>query len=528
MTYFTISSNGGTSYTLLKSNQSLKTITKFYVNLGYTDTCIQHSYLPSMFLDTLPLYENKTYSYTTKHSLDVQFISWIYKNSITRSMLNVVHIYSNMTNFLAGGLMKAYDYIAQKTIHQPEYDEEYSDEEEEEVVAEDEDENEGIREQDNSTQDQNDEHIQLTESEGKKLKLPEQEALITEVQSVPMPSDSKTDDSIFHMVDGVLLPKMYKSTKVDPANVDVSTYPAFNEDYPSVSSNPHWANFAPHSPISGFAVFKRRTGQMFCDLFADVQDVFVRPTTTPIQIKNDFKIVVQYLHTSTGKKGVALFEQSVMNETDDLYLLKNLNEIAIQDVVIKHISIFPLHSIIEPLISYHKLESKVSYATMDEYLLTLYNMHKCISDDIKIKGLFIKSVIEFLSSFYEIDMNSSVQLSDLYANFQKQNGVTRTSLTVVIDSIKMFTILDFLGYMITDDKVLFLRAKDHGAYTTLNLKNDYKLKQLLQTSYVNQISHQLRQEPACNVNIFTSPWQESPHIEYMPLDNIKGTTIIGA
>jgi hypothetical protein len=267
-------------------------------------------------------------------------------------------------------------------------------------------------------------------------------------------------------------------------------------------------------------IFPKRKNQLSYEYYQEVNSTKVKSADN---IFDKFKIIVIFNNSQDNSNNIAILDQT--QEFDSVSILKDLASIGLDYITIINMAILPYDDVVESLVKYCKLGDKVN--DQKEYAMCLYKINKILSNKSDIKGVLIKSVLEYMHANIKPDFNSSIDFTLLYENFMSYNGVSRINLNIIIDDIMFSKIISFLGYQIKDNKVLYISNKFNNI-KTLNFGIESIIQNLLKTSYVAQISHQLRREPSCKVSNNTGPWLQSSKTEFEDISNkfeIKGTII---
>jgi hypothetical protein len=470
---------------ILKSDLPLSTISTFY-KLFNSKSPVSKSQLPSIFLDTIELKNNKLV--IENYHLESLFMKWLYNkgkyNSIIIKDWSVSKIKDLYNTFMENYVIK------EESVYDS--DEEGEDEEEEE----EEEEEDSIEDTDINT-------IIDPPNEINTEVMKPVEDIKVEVKDIK----SSIDKAI---ISGEVV-----------VNNNPDVYP--NSIYSSLLLKSDSNFIAINEKISeldlGY-IFPKRKNQLSYEYYQEVNSTKVKSADN---IFDKFKIIVIFNNSQDNSNNIAILDQT--QEFDSVSILKDLASIGLDYITIINMAILPYDDVVESLVKYCKLGDKVN--DQKEYAMCLYKINKILSNKSDIKGVLIKSVLEYMHANIKPDFNSSIDFTLLYENFMSYNGVSRINLNIIIDDIMFSKIISFLGYQIKDNKVLYISNKFNNI-KTLNFGIESIIQNLLKTSYVAQISHQLRREPSCTVSNNTGPWLQSSKTEFEDITNkfeIKGTII---
>jgi hypothetical protein len=464
---------------ILKSDLPLSTISIFY-KLFNSKSPVYTSQLPSTFLDTIELKDNKLV--VENYHLEALFMKWLYNKGKCNSII--------LKDWSLNKIQKLYNTFMEKYVIKEEL---FYDSEEEEEEQEEEEEDENINVQINTEvikEDIKEDIKEETESSEKYTEMINEK--IKEIES---------SEIVINKAVGIYQ-QILNPSKLLTSDHD---FVAINEKI---------------SDLDLGYIFSKRKTQLSYEHYQEVNTAKIKSDDN---IFDEFKIIVIVNNSLDNSNNIAILDQT--DKFDSISILKDLESIGLDYITIVNMAILPYADIVDSLVKYCKLEEKVN--DQKEYAMCLYKINKVLSDKSDIKGVLIKSVLEYMHANIKPDFNSSIDFTVLYENFMAYNGISRINLNIIIDDIMFSKIISFLGYQIKDNQVLYISNKFNNI-KILNFGIESIIQNLLKTSYVAQISHQLRREPSCKVSNNTGPWLLSSHTDFEDTTNkfeIKGTTI---
>ena len=181
------------------------------------------------------------------------------------------------------------------------------------------------------------------------------------------------------------------------------------------------------------------------------------------------------------EKSIVVFDESY------LQLLDNLPLYGIDPAIITDIKTFPsATSNLQNI-----LENIAMPSHRDDYLYQMYTMRKLLSSAKPAKNGDIKRIIETMYGYYEVtlDQDAGVNVIDAYLQHKKNHMTLCTFVEV----------LDYLGFMIKDQRVLYLKKCMFPHVIKLGAKKNTRFGEPLDSS---DKMTQLRPDP----KITHAPW----------------------
>ena len=200
------------------------------------------------------------------------------------------------------------------------------------------------------------------------------------------------------------------------------------------------------------------------------------------------------------EKSIAVFDESY------LPLLDNLPLYGIDPAIVTDIKTFPSTvSILQNI-----LESITMPSHRDDYLYQMYTMRKLLSSAKPAKSGDIKRILETMYGHYEftLDQDAGVNVIDVYLQHKKNHSTEITLCTFV-------EVLDYLGFMIKDERVLYLKKCMFPHVIKLGAIKNTRFSEPLDS---NDKITQLRPDP----KITHAPW--SSHQAWMMSSKAMLTT----
>ena len=201
---------------------------------------------------------------------------------------------------------------------------------------------------------------------------------------------------------------------------------------------------------------------------------------TPIKdvIPNECYVLVKV------ENSISVFDESYLPLLDDLPLY------GIDPAIVTDIKTFPstagnLQNI---------LENIAMPSHRDDYLYQMYTMRKFLSSAKPAKSGDVKRIIETMYGHYEVtlDQDAGVDVIDAYLQ-HKKNHITEMTLCTFVE------LLDYLGFMIKDKRVLYLKKCMFPHVIKLGTKKNTRFGEPLDS---NDKITQLRPDP----KITHAPW----------------------
>jgi hypothetical protein len=218
-------------------------------------------------------------------------------------------------------------------------------------------------------------------------------------------------------------------------------------------------------------------------------------------------MIVVFHNSNTLEYGTVILDHS------DIKYLKNLNDIGLNDIIIKDLILIDKPQyLIEDLMNYKEINKTIFN---NKYILEMFNIRKILEKKPH-KSIFIKTVIEFIYSNYTIDINNSIDIKTFYNDFHSYNqSLFRLPLNIVIDKYMFISIINYLNIPIKDSKILYFKKEQKDK---ISLGIEQQVDYLLKTPYILKKSNQLRAEPIVNNSLNPlSIWLNSSHL--MPLES---------
>jgi hypothetical protein len=199
--------------------------------------------------------------------------------------------------------------------------------------------------------------------------------------------------------------------------------------------------------------------------------------------EHNFEIIEMY--DQTDNIIVILFYNKIMTysnvayfKKEDIDCLKYLSDYT-DDIEIKNIAFLPNNS------TYLVNEFRYNFdSRITNYLLDIYKIHKFITKT-DIPKIYIKSVLEFLYSTYDIIFDDVTNLSiDTFRETFYQFNISkfRMHLNILIDNNHICNIIKFLGFTISNNSIWYLKIKPVPDTIDLNLHD--KISKLITATHI--------------------------------------------
>jgi hypothetical protein len=215
-----------------------------------------------------------------------------------------------------------------------------------------------------------------------------------------------------------------------------------------------------------------------------VEDFIILPEIKAFNdFEHNFEIIEMY--DQTDNIIVILFYNKIMTysnvayfKKEDIDCLKYLSDYT-DDIEIKNIAFLPNNS------TYLVNEFRYNFdSRITNYLLDIYKIHKFITKT-DIPKIYIKSVLEFLYSTYDIIFDDVTNLSiDTFRETFYQFNISkfRMHLNILIDNNHICNIIKFLGFTISNNSIWYLKIKPVPDTIDLNLHD--KISKLITATHI--------------------------------------------
>jgi hypothetical protein len=256
------------------------------------------------------------------------------------------------------------------------------------------------------------------------------------------------------------------------------------------TDEPKWCDPEPFSIIcssnrdDGYCAFKQKK--------LAVQNGIITIYACPLAVEREFlektpvkDVVPEECYVLVKvEKGIAVFDESY------LPLLNDLTLYGIDPAIITDIKTFP--STVSNL--QNIVESIAIPSNRDDYLYQMYMMRKFLLNAKPAQSGDIKRILETMYGHYEftLDQNAGVNVIDVYLQHKKNHS---TEMTLC----KFVEVLEYLGFMIKDQRVLYLKKCMFPHVIKLVAPKNTCFIEPLETN--NKIT-QLRRDP----KITHAPW----------------------
>jgi hypothetical protein len=409
---------------------------------------VYKSMYPISFINHLFKSNNRiTYKYG---EIESKYIKWLSYNTF----INIKNIISTTAkSFYTSKINKTIEIIESEseseselesetentTIKTPEYDISYNMINEPPLKIQRVDEN--IENTDNI---ENDEELIKVQSESKFIIS---EKTYTD-ETMPLASaPKKIVDSIFENIQKELL-------NLDVINNQYTGPLAYNDYYNDNNNNNYNNIYKKHFNIANFSTIKNNNNKM-----NDISHI-------------DNTIVILFYNNLTSLHHIGFFSQDL-----DLNCLKHLSEYTDNDIDIKNITFLPSSEITSDLFKYYNCNNYTD--NINNYLLNIYKVQKFSNNNNKnIPGAYVKTIIEFIYSTYDISFDNSLSVEAFNTSFEIFNmSKFHMQLNILISDEHIRDTIERLGFTVLNNQILFLKPKT--SRININLNIDHKISQLI-------------------------------------------------